>query len=322
MRFQALPIHRLPIAVAAMHKSGSDRTIRPSRPHPLDVNARAEVNALLQAAGGLVSRRDHPDLAASFDWLVREGRLTAVLPGVYAASELAHAWQTRVRALGLRHRDAVLLGAAAARVSFWPDAPLDRIEASVPSALKPQPGFFFNRRYIPAELIIERAGLRYSVPALTAIDLATFACSDAIDTALRARAATLAGMYEALRMTPHRAGNRERLQLLIDSRGQPWSAAERLSHRLLRAAHIKGWETNLPVLVGGQVFYIDIAFKQQKLAIEIDGRLHETDEDLFESDRWRQNALVADGWRVLRFTVAMLRDHPEVFIAAILDALH
>jgi very-short-patch-repair endonuclease len=305
-----------------MHKTGSDGTIRPSRPHPLDVNACVEVNALLQAAGGLVSRRDHPDLAASFDWLVREGRLTAVLPGVYAASDIAHAWQTRVRALGLRHRNAVLLGAAAARVSFWPDAPLDRIEAAVPSALKPQPGFFFNRRYIPTELTMERAGLRYSVPALTAIDMATFACSDAIDIALRTRAATLAGMYEALRMTPHRAGNRERLQLLIDSRGKPWSAAERLSHRLLRAAHIKGWETNLPVLVGGQLFYIDIAFKQQKLAIEIDGRLHETDEDLFESDRWRQNALVADGWRVLRFTVAMLRDHPEVFIAAILDALH
>jgi very-short-patch-repair endonuclease len=305
-----------------MHKSGSDRTIRPPRPDALGVNARAEVNALLQAAGGLASRRDHPDLAASFDWLVREGRLTAVLPGVYAASDIAHTWQARVRALGLRHRDAVLLGGAAARVSFWPDAPLDRIEAAVPSALKPQPGFFFNRRYIPAELITERAGLRYSVPALTAIDLATFACSDAIDVALRTRAATLAGMYEALRMTPHRAGNRERLRLLIDSRGEPWSAAERLSHRLLRAAHIKGWETNLPVLVGGQLFYIDIAFKPQKLAIEIDGRLHETDDDLFESDRWRQNALVADGWRVLRFTLAMLRDHPQLFIAAILDALH
>jgi very-short-patch-repair endonuclease len=56
------------------------------------------------------------------------------------------------------------------------------------------------------------------------------------------------------------------------------------------------------VLVDGQLFYIDIAFKRQKLAIEIDGRPHESDEDLFESDRWRQNALVADGWRVLRFT--------------------
>lgn len=308
--------------VAAIHRSGSDRTIRPSRPHPLGVNARAEVNALLQTGGGLVARRDHPHLAGSFDWLVREGRLAAVLPGVYAAPEIARTWQTRVRALGLRHRDAVLLGAAAARVSFWPNAPLDRIEAAVPGVLKPQPGFSFNRRYIPAELIADRDGLRYSVPALTAIDLATFACSDAIDVALRTRATTLASMYEALRQTPHRAGNRERLKLLIDSRGEPWSAAERLSHRLLRATQIRGWETNLPVRVHGQLFYLDIAFKQQKLAIEIDGRLHETDEDLFESDRWRQNALVAEGWRVLRFTMAMLRDHPEVFIAAILDALH
>jgi very-short-patch-repair endonuclease len=49
--------------------------------------------------------------------------------------------------------------------------------------------------------------------------------------------------------------------------------------------------------------------------------LHETSEDLFESDRWRQNVLVADGWRVLRFTWAMLRDHPEVFVAAVIEAL-
>jgi very-short-patch-repair endonuclease len=90
---------------------------------------------------------------------------------------------------------------------------------------------------------------------------------------------------------------------------------------LLRSARITGWKPNLPVIIDGQLFFIDIAFKRQKLAIEIDGRRHETDEDLFESDRWRQNALVADGWRVLRFTWAMLRDHPEVFVRAILDAL-
>jgi hypothetical protein len=58
-----------------------------------------------------------------------------------------------------------------------------------------------------------------------------------------------------------------------------------------------------------------------KLAIEIDGRLHEKDEDLFESDRSRQNALVVDGWRVLRFTWRMLKEHPEVVVAAIRQAL-
>jgi very-short-patch-repair endonuclease len=283
---------------------------------------RDEVELLLRTGGGLVVRREHPQLGASFDWLIREGRLATVLPGVYATPEIARTWQTRARALALRHRDAVLLGAAAGRVSFWPGAPLNHVEAAVRCVLKPQPGFSFSRRRIPEELIAARGGLRYTVPALTAIDLATFECSDAIDVALRIRAATLDGMYEALQMTPHRAGNREKLRLLIDSRSEPWSAAERLSHRLLRSARITGWETNLPVHIDGQVYYLDIAFKQQKLAIEIDGRLHQTDEELFESDRWRQNALVADGWRVLRFTWAMLRDHPEVFVSAIIEALH
>ena len=284
---------------------------------------RDEVELLLRANGGLVVRRDHPELGGSFDWLIREGRLATVLPGVYATTELARTWQTRARTLALHHRDAVLIGAAAARVSFWPTAPLIHVEAAIRDALKPQPGFSFCRRRIPEELIAVRGGLRYTVPALTAIDLATFECSDAIDIALRVRAATLAGMYEALRMTPHRAGNLEKLKLLIDSRNEPWSAAERLSHRLLRAAHITGWETNLPVYIDGQVYYLDIAFKHQKLAIEIDGRRHQTDEDLFESDRWRQNALVvADGWRVLRFTWAMLRNHPGVFVSTIVDALH
>jgi very-short-patch-repair endonuclease len=285
------------------------------------MRAREEIDLLLRARGGLVVRRDHPELAGSLDRLVREGTLTPILPGIYATSEIAQSWQGRVRALSLRHRDAVLLGAAAARVAYWPEVPLDHIEASIPHPVRPQPGFRFNRRQIPAELIAERNGLRYSIPALTAIDLATFACSDSIDVALRVRAATLDGMYYALRRTSHRAGNQERLKLLIDSRDEPWSAAERLSHRLLRAAGIRGWETNLPVRSADHIFYIDIAFKRVKLAIEIDGRLHENDEDLFESDRWRQNALVADGWRVLRFTWAMLRDHPEVFVAAVLDAI-
>lgn len=50
---------------------------------------------------------------------------------------------------------------------------------------------------------------------------------------------------------------------------------------------------------------------------EIDGRLPETQEDLFRSDRVRQNALVLAGWRVIRFTLQMVRDEPEVMLAVI-----
>jgi very-short-patch-repair endonuclease len=285
------------------------------------MKARSEIELLIRHGRGLISRREHPSLANTLAWLVRQGKLVPVLPGVYASPEIARDVEVLMRAVSLRHPDAVVLGAAAARVSFWPEAPIRAIEVAARTRPASHPGYAFSRRHIPPELVVERAGLRFTAPALTAIDLATFDCADALDIALRTRAATLGGMYEALRLTPNRTGNQQRLKLLIDSRNEPWSAAERLAHRILRAAGITGWKANFPVFVQGCLYYIDIAFPHLRLAIEIDGRLHEEDEDLFESDRWRQNALVADGWLVLRFTWRMLREHPDAVVTAILQAL-
>jgi very-short-patch-repair endonuclease len=80
------------------------------------------------------------------------------------------------------------------------------------------------------------------------------------------------------------------------------------------------WLTNHPVLVAGARYYVDIAFPEAMLAIEIDGRVHDRYE-AFEYDRARQNDLVLQGWRVLRFTWAMLVDRPEAVLLAIVRAL-
>lgn len=55
--------------------------------------------------------------------------------------------------------------------------------------------------------------------------------------------------------------------------------------------------------------------------VEIDGRLHEDDPEVFENDRHRQNALVLHGWTVLRFTWRMLEDDPAAFVAAVREAM-
>jgi hypothetical protein len=89
MCFQGLASTGCLLLVAAIHRPGPDRTSCLLRPHPLGVSADAEVDALLQAGGGLVTRRDHLQLAGSFDWLLRERRLAVVLPGVYAPPEAA-----------------------------------------------------------------------------------------------------------------------------------------------------------------------------------------------------------------------------------------
>ena len=311
----------MPNVRALSTESAGRRTIGLRVRSLLGMKACSEVDFFLRRGGGLISRRDHPSLANTIAWLVRQGKLVPLLPGVYAQPELARNVEILMRAVSHRHPDAVVFGGAAARVSFWPDAPMGTVDVAASTRVASRPGYRLSRRRIPPELVVERAGLRYTAPALTAIDLATFQCADAIDVAHRTRAATLEGMYEALRLTPNRAGNQERLKLIIDSRNEPWSAAERLAHRILRAAGLTGWETNLPVFLEGSLYFIDIAFPHIKLAIEIDGRRHQEDQDLFESDRWRQNALVANGWRVLRFTWTMLKEHPEIVVAAIVQAI-
>ena len=60
---------------------------------------------------------------------------------------------------------------------------------------------------------------------------------------------------------------------------------------------------------------VSYARRPIRLIIEIDGREFHTDPEVFESDRSRQNLLVLDGWRVLRFTTRRGRaDVPETFL--------
>jgi hypothetical protein len=62
------------------------------------------------------------------------------------------------------------------------------------------------------------------------LDLCDVMGGDAIDQALRTRASTLAQLHRALELTGGRKGNRTKRQLLLDSRAEPWSKAERLLH--------------------------------------------------------------------------------------------
>jgi hypothetical protein len=149
-----------------------------------------EIQRLL-AAEGVIARREHPELDTTLRYLVRRGDLARVLPGIYAAADQATSLASRLRALSRFDPDAILVGAVAARVSFWPDLRVDMIECAVWHSRARQPGYCFTRRYIPAELVVSRSGLRYTTPALTALDLCLTVGGDAIDQALRTRASTL-----------------------------------------------------------------------------------------------------------------------------------
>jgi very-short-patch-repair endonuclease len=279
-----------------------------------------DVAAILDVRG-VIARRQHRELARSIDRMIAAGKLIAVLPGVYARPP-GTGLTTRMAAIMAWNPDAVLVGAAAARAWFWQDISCPIVEVAVSRCPEfDRPGIRFAKRRIPPELVAECWGLRMTVPALTAVDLCTELGGDAIDVALRSRAATLDDMWLALALTPDRPGNKLRHELLHESRSSPWSPPERRFHRLLRAAGITGWDGNVAVRGPNWRCQVDVAFEAEKLAAEVDGRAHHNTAAAFEKDHVRQNRLVLAGWTILRFTPTMIDNDPDGVIAAVQEAL-
>lgn len=91
----------------------------------------------------------------------------------------------------------------------------------------------------------------------------------------------------------------------------------------------KGWVSagklvwELEGAVPGRRFRLDIAFPDQKLAVEVDGWEHHgkylSD---FKRDRLRDRLLVVEGWRVLRFFAEEIHSDSDALTEEIAKALH
>lgn len=280
-----------------------------------------EIDRLL-ARDHLVLRREHPSLGDALTRACARGRLTRVLPGVYADPGRVEDPVLRMAAVCRWDPDAVVQAQGAAMLTFWPKVPRPpTLRVASVTQHKPQPGFTFTRRRVPAELVTMRGPVRVTTPALTAVELATSEFTDPIDVALQSRQVTLASLYAALRATPQRAGNVDRRRVLLDSRAEPWSRAERQAHRLFRANGITGWVANRKVVLPSATYFLDMGFDHERVAGEVDGREYHCAPDVFETDRARQNALVLDGWLILRFTWLMLLRDPDYVVRTVRQAL-
>lgn len=122
---------------------------------------------------------------------------------------------------------------------------------------------------------------------------------------------------ELVRRTQERVGRRGVPRLRRHVRVAAYgvrSEAERRLRRLLVQAGVTGWVADWPLMGVG---VLDVAFPDVRLAIEVDGRAWHCSGDRFQHDRTRQNALVARGWTVLRFTWADLVDRPGHVVATV-----
>lgn len=85
------------------------------------------------------------------------------------------------------------------------------------------------------------------------------------------------------------------------------SGFERLVAIVLCEAGLPAPELQHPVTIGRVTYRLDLAYPEQMVAVELDGRDH-LREGVWQADHMRQNALINAGWTILRFT---WRDYEE-----------
>jgi len=286
--------------------------------HSLGMRTSEEIEAYL-GQHGIVSVREHAAWARTIQRLARASKLARILPGIYALPSMADDFRIRILAVLAKDPDAVITGdAALVLANVRTTAKV--IEFHSTRQLRLPPGFRQIHASPPIESVLTRENLRFVAPHWAALRIAHSDNGAAIDDVLRARRATISAFHDAISRFRRSRGNRLRRRVLWESRDEPWSQGERNLHQLLRQERLSGWTTNLAVESRGRLRYLDVAFPQLKLAIEFDGREVHAQAAVFEDDRERQNALVADGWTVLRVTWAMLSD-PHSLMRLIKDVL-
>jgi very-short-patch-repair endonuclease/predicted transcriptional regulator of viral defense system len=171
--------------------------------------------------------------------------------------------------------------------------------------------------------IVVRDGLTLTSPARTICDVAgtepLTEAERALSEARVQRLVTTRALERVIERTPTLKGSSVIRSLLRASEesGYTRSEAERRLRRLAQAAGIDQPLVNVPLLG----FVVDFLWPDQRLVVEVDGYQFHGHRQRFESDRRRDQQLVAAGYRVIRVTWIQLRDEPIAVITSIAQAL-
>lgn len=291
--------------------------------HPAPVT---ELERLLVRQGGLVTRAQaiaYGVPARTVARRVSSGTWRERFPGVYLVAGHRVTAETRVRAAWLwgGARSVVTGPAAAYWLGLRPGAPAEVVLAVPPTVQRARrPGVRLRRRTLdPADRVVHR-GIVVSATPLTVLETSAV-LPDAAGAALLDRAlqrwvsyGELHAAYCRVAGTP---GIAAAARLLVGAGDRADSGLERRLLRLLREARLPGLVRAVPF----GPWAIDLAFPAVRVAVEVDGWAWHSDPERFRTDRRKQNALVAAGWTVLRFTWSDVHDRPGETVGRIRRAV-
>ena len=217
----------------------------------------------------------------------------------------------------------MLVGGGAAVLSHrsaaahWGIRPSQAREVDVTTARqrRPRAGLRFHRSYLPNDEVTKVDGIPITTIPRTLFDLAAVVSPRQLNRAVNeAEIRRLWGslsLDDLLIRHPRRSGAAA-LRAVLATPGANITRSE-LEDRfleLLRRARLPLPETNVSLEVNGVWIEADCIWPAQRLIVELDGHATHATRSAFESDRARDRALVAAGWRVMRITWRQLHDEP------------
>jgi predicted transcriptional regulator of viral defense system/very-short-patch-repair endonuclease len=242
---------------------------------------------------------------------VKNGRLHPLYRGVFAVGHVQRTTETRwiaaVMACGscavLSHLDAAAL---------WQiyESRASKIHVTTTSrSSRALEGIQRHRaRRLHPDDTTTTNGIPVTTVARTIVDLTDLLPSDRILRAIRE--AEYLGLVDmdTLIAAVQRANGRRRLDALSEAiaRHRPGQIVKKeLEHRFLELVHaaaLPGPETNVKVKTRRRTYEVDCLWREERVAVELDGRAAHIRAAAFEEDRARDAALSAIGLRPIRFT--------------------
>ena len=261
---------------------------------------------------------------------VEAGRLERVYRGVYAVGHNQRtreaSWIGAVMACSpgavLSHLDAAALwGIYESRGTTHESCGTIHVTTTARSARR-LPGIKVHRarRLDPADITV-KDGIPVTTVARTLVDLTDVLTTDRLLRALRE--AEYLGLLDldAVTAAIRRANGRRRLAVLSSAiaRHRPGQIVrEELEHRFLELVHTAGLpdpETNVRVKTRRRIYRVDCLWREEGVAVELDGRAAHAGAAAFEEDRARDAALSAMGLRPVRFTWRRVTDEADEVLA-------
>ena len=286
-----------------------------------------EIGRIATAQGGSITRAQLIAVGLdddAIDWRARHGSLHRVHRGVYLVGHEALAPLARERAALLAAGgNAVISHSSAAVVWALAARPDPEVHITLTAGRRrSRPGLSVHRGPQLEPLEIRRVrGMPVTSPARTLLDLAATRYPDLDRAFADAHAQSLIKPHElaaAIERASPRRGVRALKALINDNAsGYTRSQAERLLRRLIRDANLPEPRFN----VRFRQYELDAVWPEQRLVFEVDGYSYHGHRAKFESDRRKDMALTAAGYRVIRVTWRQLTGEPLAVVAVIATAL-